>query len=187
MKIGYISSTIAIAALAGGALFAAQQQEANRSMPTERSFAQELARGNIAEIELGKLAQQKGSNEAVKDFGSRMVNDHTQLNNQLKEWARTNGVSLPTAVSSAQADQKRKLEGMSGQAFDRAYIDYMLSDHQNDVKEVQHAAETAQDPQIKQLAEKTLPELQDHLRLAENVAGKIGVDAGKGLNDSTRK
>jgi len=179
---------MAITAFASTALFAApQQQQANRSMSTERNFAQELAHANIAEIELGNLAQQKASNNAVRDFGSRMVNDHTNLNNQLKEWARTNHVSLPTAPSSAQADQKRRLEALTGEAFDRAYLDYMLSDHRHDVKQVQDLAEHAQDPQVKQLAEKCLPKLQDHLRLAENIAGQIGVHADKGLNGSTQK
>ncbi len=186
MRLHFLTNTIAIAALTVAPALAAPQQ-ADRAMTTEQSFAQNLAQANIAEIELGKLAQQKGSLTGVKDLGARLVNDHTQMNNQLKEWASTNHVTLPTHISAAQADQKRKLEGLSGEAFDRAYLDYMLSDHAHDVKQVQQMAENAQDPQVKQLAEKCLPKLEDHLRIAENVAGQAGISPNKGLNEAQQQ
>ncbi len=186
MRLHYLTNAIAVAALAVAPAIAGPQQ-ANRTMTTGQSFAQDLAQANIAEIELGKLAQHKGSLTGVKELGARLVNDHTQMNNQLKEWARTNHVTLPTHVSSTQADQKRKLEGLSGQAFDRAYLDYMLSDHAHDVKQVQEMALNAQDPQVKQLAEKCLPKLEDHLRMAENIAGQAGISADKGLNESQQQ
>lgn len=111
-----------------------------------------------------------------------MVQDHTQMNDQLKSWAHTYNVSLPTDVTTTEANQKSKLDGLSGQAFDRAYISDMLTDHRQDVKKVQSLAETAQDPHVKELAQQCLPKLEDHLRLAENVAGQIGLDPNKGLN-----
>lgn len=150
--------------------------------PHQQQFLTEMAQGNIAEIELGQLAQQKASNPAVRDFATRMVRDHTTLNNQLKQAASQLQVTLPTNVTAQQSEQKRKLEGMSGKAFDRAYMEIMLSDHQTDIKNVQQEAENAQNPQIKMLAEKTLPILEDHLRIAENDAGKLGISSHKGLN-----
>ncbi len=164
----------------------ATAQNSNENQGQEKTFAQDMAQANVAEIELGKLAQQKGSNTAIRDLGSRMVQDHTQMNDQLKDWARTNNVSLPTGVTTTQADQKRKLEGLSGQALDQAYLSDMLSDHQHDVQKVQRLAETAQDPHVKELAKEVLPKLEDHLRLAENDAGQVGLSAGKGLNDQSR-
>lgn len=169
-----------------GVVPTATAQNPNENQGQEKTFAQDMAQGNVAEIELGKLAQQKGSNAAIRDFGSRMVQDHTQLNNQLKDWARTNNVSLPTSVNTTQADQKRKLEGLSGQAFDQAYLSDMLSDHRHDIQQVQRLAEKAQDPHVKDLAKEVLPKLEDHLRLAENAAGQIGLSGAKGLNDENR-
>jgi putative membrane protein len=111
-----------------------------------------------------------------------MVQDHTTLQNDLKNWAAQNHVSLPTEASQTDISQKRKLEGLSGAAFDSAYMEDMLSDHKNDIAEVQKMAENASNPQVKQLAQKTLPLLEDHERVAENVAGQLQITSTKGLN-----
>jgi putative membrane protein len=149
----------------------------------EQMFMKDMAQGNVAEVELGKLAQQKGSTAAVRDFGARMVRDHTILNNQLKQTASEVHMTLPTSISAQQQQQKKKLEGLSGQAFDKAYMNIMLTDHQTDVQTVQQEAENATNPEVKSLAGKTLPILEDHLRLAENDAGQLGISARKGLNE----
>lgn len=148
----------------------------------DRTFMDKMAQGNLAEIELGHVAEQKASNGYVKAFAQRMINDHTTLNNELKQKARTMGVSLPTTVNSSDMAQKQKLEGLSGNAFDKAYIDDMLSDHQTDVQEVQREAENATNPQVKEIAAKALPILEDHIRIAEYDAGRLGVGPVKGLN-----
>lgn len=174
------NSTIAIAVVS---ILPAFAQSSSNSV--EQTFGEQLAQSNVAGIELGKLAQQKGSNEKTREFGSRMVQDHTELNNQLKEWAQTNHVSLPTGISTSAADQKRKLEQLeqlSGEAFDNAYIMDMLSDHQHAVSEVQKVVENTSDAKVKELAEKCLPILENHFRLAENLAGEKSIDAKKGLN-----
>jgi|SRR5579884_359102 len=149
---------------------------ANQNHSTEQTFAAELAHSNVAEIEMGKLAQEKGADSDVRDFGAKMVTDHTRLNNSLKEWARSNHVSLPTGLSTAAADQKRKLEGLTGKAFDSAYISDMVNDHRHDVDRVEKISRTSDDPQVKQLAQDVLPTLQEHLQLAEKAAGKLGVN-----------
>lgn len=162
----------------------AENSGANANLTAaDRTFVESMARGNVAEIELGKLAEQKGSNQAVKDFGQRMVRDHTELNNELKQFAQTKNVTLPTTLSSADMAQKQKMEQLSGTAFDKAYMMDMLSDHQHDIQEVQQKAENAQDPGVKHLAEKALPILEDHLRIAENDAGQVGISSAKGLNE----
>jgi len=148
----------------------------------ERIFLENMARGNMAEVELGNLAQQKSSNQTVKDFGQRMVTDHTKLNDDLKQFAESRNITLPTKVSSAEASQKQKLEQLSGNSFDKAYMTDMLSDHQHDVMEVQRMAEHAQDPGVKQLAAKILPIFEDHLQIAENDAAQFGIKPTKGLN-----
>lgn len=150
--------------------------------PHEQQFLTQMAQGDIAEIELGKLAQQKGTTAAIRDFGARMVRDHTTLDNQVKQLAAQMQVTLPTSLTSNQAQQKTNLERMSGKAFDTAYLDTMLSDHQMDVQLVQQEAESTSNPQVKTLAEQTLPILEDHLRIAENDAGRLGISAYKGLN-----
>jgi putative membrane protein len=151
--------------------------------PGDRAFADDLASTNIAEISLGKLAQQKGTIAAVKDFGARMVRDHTELNNELTTWAKDNHVVLPTTMSAADMAEQHKLASLSGKAFDDAYMETMLSDHQHDIVKVQREAESVTNPQVKQLASRTLPVLEDHVRLAEYYAGQMGINPKPGLNE----
>ena len=71
----------------------------------DRSFATKTAEDGMAEVQLGNLAKDHASNQAVKDFGNRMVTDHTKANDQLKDWASKNNVTLPTDM-----DAKDKAE-----------------------------------------------------------------------------
>jgi putative membrane protein len=177
------STYICIAGIAALGIWSAPVFAQNSSLtPNELNFVRTMAQGNIDEIELGRVAQSKATTPTVRDFANRMVQDHTTLNDQLKSWAAQNHVSLPTGPSPAAVSQKSKLEHLSGAAFDRAYLDDMLSDHQHDIKQVQQMAENAPDPQVKQLAARTLPFLEDHIRIAENAAGSMRLDASKGLN-----
>jgi putative membrane protein len=182
MKLQFLTCALATTALcAWGATGAAVP---NRALtPGDRTFADDLARTNIAEISLGKLAQQKGTVAAVKDFGARMVRDHTELNNELTTWAKNNHVVLPTTMSAADTAEQQKLESMSGKDFDNAYMETMLSDHQHDIVKVQREAERVTNSQVKQLASRTLPVLEDHVRMAEYHAGQMGINPKPGLNE----
>lgn len=150
---------------------------------SDKEFLMDVARANVAEIELGKLAEQKGANTAVKDFGSRMVRDHAALNGQLDRIASPFHLTLPTTITGADREQEAKLENLSGQAFDHAYVQAMLKDHEADVKLVQEKAATAPTPAVKSFAEHILPTLEDHLRIAEYDAGKMGIAPRMGLNE----
>ncbi len=189
-------AALALAFLLPGTLTFAQNgnwestnQSANRVNPTvapPAAFMKSMAQSNLEEIELGNMAQQNASDPAVRSFGQRMVQDHTRLNDQLKQSASQMNMPLPSSPSALETQQIRKLQGMSGKAFDRAYMDYMLSDHRADVRLVQSEAEYSNDPAVKALAAQTLPVLESHLRLAENVAGQIGISPQKGLSQSSR-
>jgi putative membrane protein len=179
MKLRFLTCALGVTALcAWGAI-----GPSSVLSPGDRTFADDLARANIAEIDLGRLAQQKGVTAGVKDFAARMVRDHTQLDNELKSWAQDNGVMLPTTMSAADMAEQQKLASLSGNAFDQAYMETMLSDHQHDIQTVQREAEHVTNPQVKQLASRTLPVLEDHLRLAEYHAGQMGISPKPGLNE----
>ena len=78
------------------------------------AFFKKAAEGGIAEVELGKLAQEKSSNPSVKDYGAMMVRDHSAANDKLKSLAETKGIELPTSPSAMQMGTKAKLEVLSG-------------------------------------------------------------------------
>ncbi len=140
---------------------------------TDKKFMKFAHQGNLAEIQLGQLAQQNGQAQEIKQFGQQMVSDHSNADDQLKSLAQTQQVSLPIETDRQHQDTKAKLETLKGAAFDKAYMLAMLQDHQKTVQQFQKEANTAHDPEVKKLAAGTLPKLQEHLKLAQDTLNKV--------------
>ena len=100
---------------------------------SDKTFVKKAAEGGLAEVELGQLATQKASSEDVKKFGQRMVDDHSKANDQLKQVAAQEHIDLPTEPSAKDKATKARLEKLSGEQFDRAYMRDMVKDHRTDV------------------------------------------------------
>ena len=141
----------------------------------DESFYKKAAEGGMAEVELGQLAQSKGTSQAVKDFGAMMVKDHSAANDQLKTLASSKGIDLPGGPSIGQKTTKGKLEVLSGDTFDKSYIKGMVKDHKEDIKEFEHEAKYGQDADAKSFAATTLPTLRAHLDKIESIASSAGV------------
>lgn len=129
----------------------------------DAAFIVDAANGGMTEINLGKLAQQKGISKQVKNFGAMMVKDHSKINNMIRAIAVTKNISIPKAPGAKEQKIISKLTGKSGKDFDKAYIDDMIEDHQDDIKAFQTAAKKCLDPDVKSFAAKTIPILQEHL------------------------
>ena len=140
----------------------------------DSKFLMEAAMGGLMEVELGRVAAQKASSDAVKQFGQRMVDDHGAANTELTSLATSKGVTLPTALDEKHQKDVTKLSAMSGADFDRAYMKMMVSDHVKDVAEFEKQSTKATDPDLKEFASKTLPTLQEHLKMAKSVEGSQG-------------
>ncbi len=140
-------------------------------------FMDKAAQGGMAEVKLGQLAVDKGSSQAVKDFGQRMVTDHTKTNNQLQQIASKDGVTLPSNLDAKDQATYDHLSKLSGTEFDRAYMRDMVRDHQMDINEFRREGQTAKNPGVKSFAQQTLPTLQEHLSLAKQDSSKIGISA----------
>jgi putative membrane protein len=130
----------------------------------------EAAGGGMAEVQLGKLAQEKSSSDQVKQFGQRMVDDHSKANQQLEQMAQQKNVRLPKQPGAREQAEKARLEKLSGDEFDKAYMSHMVADHKKDVAEFQKESSAARDPEIKSFASQTLPTLQEHLKQAQSIA-----------------
>ncbi len=150
---------------------------------SDKKFVREAAQGGMAEVELGKLATEKASSPEVKKFGQRMVNDHTKANDQLKEVASSQGITLPSKLSAKDEMTKERLSKLSGEQFDKAYMSDMVKDHTQDVADFQQEATSASDPAVKEFAEKTLPVLKSHLREAKQIAPITSASASKMQGD----
>src|SRR5947209_8592002 len=145
--------------------------KAQRGQLTEKDykFVKEASRGGMSEVELGNLAKQKGTSQSVKEFGERMVRDHKKANDELKQIVSQKGAALPAELNRNERSTMDKLQKANGAEFDREYTEAMVKDHRTDVKEFQDAAQSANDSDIKSFAQKTLPTLQEHLRMAEDM------------------
>jgi putative membrane protein len=142
-----------------------------RSMDT--IFAKNAAAGGMAEVKLGQLAQEKGSSDAVKEFGRRMEADHSKADDQLKDVASKTKITLPTDIDRKDQATYDRLSKLSGAAFDRAYARDMVADHRNDIADFKKEADTGTNPDLKNFASQTLPTLEDHLKLAREMEKSI--------------
>jgi putative membrane protein len=139
---------------------------------TDRSFIQKAADGGQAEVELGRLAQEKGASDTVKQFGQRMVDDHGNANKELMELAQNKGVKLEDKTT--KHDRLRdRLAKLQGQEFDREYVKAMVKDHKQDVAEFRRMHSGAVDPNLKAWVDKTLPTLEDHLKTIEGIQAQM--------------
>jgi len=140
---------------------------------SDHKFMPEAAMGGLAEVQLAQMAQQKASSQEVKDYARRLEQDHTKANEQLKTISQQRQVSLPSDIGEHQA-MVTKLNGLSGPAFDQAYMKMMVQDHRKDIKAFERESNTGMDSDLKNFASSTLPTLREHLQMAEQ------------LNNSTR-
>lgn len=164
----------------------AQQTMPAPNLPTGHAFLQRAAEINIGEIQLGKLAEAKGNNPAVKDFGKRMIQDHTAAQAKLVELAKQQGVTLPKGPGEQAKNFRHELTSSSGARFDKLYMQHMLSGHKNAIMAFENVIEHGQDQAIKSYAEQVLPVIQDHVRMAEDVAGKMDMAGQQGLHDPAK-
>jgi putative membrane protein len=140
----------------------------------DRRFIENAVRSNMAEYELGKLAGQRAASPEVKQFAERMVSDHGKAGEELREVAQQKGITLPDTPKQAERREMGKLAKLSGAQFDREYIDHMVKDHRKNVKEFQEEAQKAKDPEVKKAADRMLPTLEEHLRMAEQAQAAMG-------------
>jgi putative membrane protein len=193
-----IVSSVAAVLFAGAVVVSAQQRtgttplapgqdhsgtstKTTTTAPTTRSadenFVKEAAKGGVAEVELGKLATEKASNERVKQFGQKMVTDHSKANDELKPIATSKNIQIASDLDSKHQATYNRMKAMSGAAFDRAYVSDMLRDHEKDVAAFRKESTSGQDPDVKAFAAKTLPTLEEHLKMIRDLSKEIGATA----------
>src|SRR5436190_23629768 len=153
---------------------------ANAKGGADGVFVKKAAQGGIAEVELGKLATQKASSDDVKQFGQKMVDDHSKANDQLKQVASQKGMDVPSDLAPKDKAEMDHLSKLSGPAFDRAYMRHMVMDHTKDAAEFKKEANSGSDQDIKRFASNTLTTIQDHLKMAKEVNAKMSAQGKTG-------
>ena len=152
-------------------LFSSENTKENRGQlsSSDYKFVEAAAHGGNYEVTLGKVAQEKSSNDSVKKFGEQMVTDHTKAGTDLQQIVTAKGAMMPAGLTSSQQREVDRLNTLSGAEFDKAYVAQMVKAHKADLKAFQHASEKVDDAQVKTFAANMIPTIQDHLKMAQDL------------------
>src|SRR5215467_10102578 len=159
MRKTFFAGAALAALLVGGAALA--QDKASQS------FLTEAIQGNLAEVQMGQLAQKNGSSDAVKQFGQMLVKDHGESNQKAMSVASSMGVTAPTQPNSKQKATYNRLAKLTGNQFDRAFAKDMVADHKADIRAFER--ESTKNDAAGSYAKETLPTLRKHLQAAESL------------------
>jgi len=153
----------------------------------DRKAIMDMAMSNMAEVEMGKMAQSKSQNADVKAFGQKMVDDHGKALTEVQTLAQSKGVTLPTELDAKHKALAAKLEKANGDAFDKAYTKQGgVAAHKDTLAKLQKASKAAKDADVKGQVDKMIPVVQEHLKHAEQVAsGKMSSTGSSGAAGHT--
>ncbi len=165
MKIKTLALTLGLAASLGVPFQLSFAADDAAAQPTagERMFMKKAADGGMTEVELGRLAAEKGGSDEVKDFGNQMVKDHGKIGDELKELAGKMNVTLPASVSAKHKAMIDRMAGLSGADFDNAYVPAMVKAHQMDIAAFEKADGMVKNEELKKFIEDSVPTMKDHL------------------------
>lgn len=146
---------------------------------SDRKLVTQLAQANLAEIEAGRIAQGKTQNEQVRNFAQQMIDDHTKALQDLQQLAQAKGVTLPAETDSKHKKTAQRLSALSGDEFDRRYIAQSgVSDHKKTHSLLQRIESRAADPDLKALASKLIPVVDQHSNTVQQLSASAGRGAG---------
>lgn len=146
----------------------------------DRRMLIDLAQANMAEIEASRMAQTKSQSEQVKNFAQQMIDDHTRALGEVQQLAQAKGVTLPAELNRLHRTKAKRLGALSGEAFDRAYMAQAgVADHKKTHSLLRQAQTRAKDPDLKALAARTLPVVDQHLNSANQLHQNTARGASK--------
>lgn len=151
----------------------------------DRAFLQEVSKDNLAEVKTAKMVEQKTNDRAIRDYAKNLVNDHTKAEQQLSTVATSLGVTLPRQLDARQTAAYAHLKSLSGKQLDVAFVKDNLRDHKSDIRKFDQQLQNSRSSAVKNYAAAQLPHLQDHIRIAEDLAGSMDMNGRAGLNTST--
>lgn len=180
------SCSLALAAVAALTLSAAPAVRAQSATPApattkaddasklergDRKMMEDLAQGNMAEIDAGKMALEKSQNAEVKKFAQQMVDEHGSALADVQALARAKNVTLPDGAGAMAKTKATALKALSGNLFDKEYAKRSaVGDHESTLKLLQKIQKDGKDGDLKALAAKMQPTVEHHLMMARQLA-----------------
>jgi putative membrane protein len=156
----------------------------NNQQETDRHFILAVASNDQFEIALSNLARERVSNDQVKQFAQRLIEDHQASSQQLAQIAKAAGVEIPKTMNEVHQAELNHLQKLQGRDFERGYVYCNVAGHTKNVLKFRDEAAEAQDQQLKQFAASMLPKLQQHLQQAQQLAGWEGGAIQAGFHQS---
>jgi putative membrane protein len=132
-----------------------------------QKFLMEASKMQHEEIALGRLAQQRGTSQHVKDLGNMMVQDHTKTLSEIQTLAQSQSITIPSTLENSSVDGYDKLSDKTGNDFDKSYTDLMVKHHKDAIDKFEKAAENTENSEVAAWARQKLPGLRTHLQHAE--------------------
>ncbi len=141
----------------------------------DTEFVKKATQGSVDEIDLAQLALKKSNNDDVKSFAQRMVDDHTKLIEDMKPFANEAGLETPAHPDASTEAEKLKLDVLTGEHFDKAYLKAMVEDHHKDLEAFRAEAKSTGYPALQTAVEKGEQVVREHLEMVNGIAKKNGV------------
>lgn len=145
----------------------------------DKMFVKKAMQDNLAQVQLGELTLKNSSNDQVKQFARKMIEDHTKLNEQMRPVGQQLGVEIPTDVSKKDKSLIGKMQGLTGPAYDQAYLKDVVKDHKQGLSEFKLEVSNGLDVGVKNVALQGSKTIQDHLQMAQQLAKDQNVDQAK--------
>jgi len=160
--------------LAASASFAEERNKGDTGQPvTDEQFMLKASEDGLAEVNHGNLAAQKAQKPEVKQFAQRMVQDHSKANKELLDLANKKTFKVAKDMGAKHQAVQQKLTALSGAEFDRQYMQHMVEGHEKAVALFKGEAKNGKDQELRSFAEKTLPTLEEHLKMARQLNDQL--------------
>lgn len=145
----------------------------------DKSFLEKGSQGNLAEVELAKLALKKSSNASVRSFAQRMIKDHEMLAKKMQPFLTQTGVQPSTKLNMEHQHLYNKLNGLDGAEFDKQYVEAMDKDHHEDLEDYQNEVSSTQDGSLKTAVQAGEKVIQEHTQMIDEISRKMGMEPAK--------
>lgn len=185
MKKYFVEALLAIGATATFAQVNTAQQSGTQATTDTAAvnFVSKAKKANMMEIKTGKMAQEKASDQDVKQFASKMIQDHTAASQELMQVLQNKKIDTTAHrmdMGAAKDDHMDKLQAASGKEFDKEYMTLQLKGHMKNIALFEAASKNVKDPDLRAFATKNLPVLRDHLKMAQAIAQKLNISVPSG-------
>jgi putative membrane protein len=144
-------------------------KEGKTSLTFDSEFLTKAASGGMLEVQLGQQVSQKATTPEAKSFAQQMITDHTKANEELKDLAAKKNIVLPTTLGQDQQKVYDEVLAEKGPELDKKYVQAMIADHEEDIKEFEAAVTNSKDSDVRAFAQRTLPVLQMHLSMVQKM------------------